>query len=810
MKNILKKLFVIIFIVFITSVFSGCEFLPNLGQSQKLNTPVVKLENNLATWELDPNATEYEYSINGELGILPSSTYYMILTDGESFKIRAIGDGIRNITSDWSNSVIYKKPSSEDQKPVDPDTVGSKIKAEYDNLKSGITTEHTVWSITGKIVALDCSLNEQNNNYYVKAILDIDGVMIGIYSGQVNGNYPTNVIGLEVGGSLTASGIIAEKYSLTIGDITALIEFSKPEISWEGMDMNRPSGPTLGEQVEEEYNKLISGETTDHTIWTVTGEVIELNINFSSSYNNYTIKAIIDVDGVLIGIYAGQVDGNYPVDVTGLEVGSTMTATGMIAEAYTLTVNGVTSQIEFSKPEISWTHLEEDPKTNTVNFFMINDTHGAVIDSKDSVSIGRVDTLIDNLEKLNGDYIKIHNGDAFQGSYICGETFGLPLIQALNILDFDCFVIGNHEFDWGLDKIAQYKDGNLENGEADFPFLGANIYYNGTTNSPDWIDPYTIIDYEGFQVGIIGVIGETHESSILTSNVKDYEFVNPIPIIDKLTKELKESKGCEVVVIATHEYDENMNSQIAALKSSSDIDAIFCAHTHQLINSSIQRYDGKSIPVVQNRHKNNTAINLILNLDDSLDYTGYKTTIENPGSYAISSEITELMNSYSDLIQDSQASLGQSNGYISKQQLGQFATDAIIDYEYNQPKFAGIDLSIINTGGVRATIDSGPITKADVFEVFPFNNAVVLVNMKGSLIKSLMNNNSNYFYYQFSSEFPNVEYMDNNTIYQVAVIDYVFEGTYYPEFRALTENDYLYSGVIMRDLLISYLDELYD
>ncbi|MCK7488373.1 MAG: hypothetical protein MZU97_24905 [Bacillus subtilis] len=36
----------------------------------------------------------------------------------------------------------------------------------------------------------------------------------------------------------------------------------------------------------------------------------------------------------------------------------------------------------------------------------------------------------------------------------------MPIIESLNAMQFDAFVLGNHEFDWGIDKIANYKDGN--------------------------------------------------------------------------------------------------------------------------------------------------------------------------------------------------------------------------------------------------------------------------------------------------------------------------------------------------------------
>ena len=433
---------------------------------------------------------------------------------------------------------------------------------------------------------------------------------------------------------------------------------------------------------------------------------------------------------------------------------------------------------------------------------MINDTHGAFIDSADAVSIGRVDTLVDTLTAKDGEYIKIHNGDAFQGSYISGMTYGLPLIEAFNAIEFDCFVLGNHEFDWGIDKIAAYADGDTSNGEANFPFLGANIYKSGTTERPDWIDAYTIVNYGQIQVGIIGVMGPTQESSILTRYVEDYNFVDPIDIIKKYSKELRTEKGCEVVVVATHEYDSSLNNRIASLKDDSKIDSIFCAHTHQRINETVNRYDGKKIPVVQNSHKNNSATAVTINLDNQYEMTSSSVKQYFPSSYAISSEIQVLINKYQDYIDDSNEVLGTTSQYISKSQLGKYAADAMIDYIYNESLFDGkIDMAMMNTGGIRATIDSGEITKADIFEVFPFNNIVILVNIDGASLKSIYNSNKSYLYVDFADSISSINNVKDNEIYQLAVIDYVFESTYssYDPFDRLNPSQYIETDIGLQE-----------
>ena len=437
-----------------------------------------------------------------------------------------------------------------------------------------------------------------------------------------------------------------------------------------------------------------------------------------------------------------------------------------------------------------------------VNFVMINDTHGAFTDSAEGYSIGRVDSLITSLESQKGDQIFIHNGDAFQGSYVCGETYGLALVEALNEMSVDCFVLGNHEFDWGIDKIAAYADGNQANGEANFPFLGANIYYKGTTTRPDWIDAYTIVEQDGVKVGIIGIMGDSQESSILTRYVKDYDFVSPMSIISSTASTLRTTLGCDVVVVAAHEYDEGLNESIASLSGNSRIDAIFGAHTHQNREEFYQRSDYKEIPAVQCYHKNNNLAEVILSLDASNEYISAEINKHRPSNYDISSNVQTIIDKYQYVINEGEEVLSTAPYGYSNSELGGFATDIMLNYEYEGYDFAEVDVSVINTGGVRAEINAGEITKAEVFEVFPFNNAVVLVNISGELIKSLINQNSGYLYFA-----GNYNSLSDSTIYQLAVIDYVFENTRYDQFDNLSASDYIETDVLLRDLLIEYFDE---
>lgn len=579
-----------------------------------------------------------------------------------------------------------------------------------------------------------------------------------------------------------------------------------------------------GKKIYDEYQSLTNNTSTTKTHWEFEGVVVDMSATrFDEQFQNYQVTLILNVDDYLIGINNGLVNRTNPVNINGLTVGTKITVSGFINLKIDVTSGSSYAEIAFDKPEIVWDGMNMNPDvpsenepTNTptvpptvskINFAMINDTHGAFNDSNDGYSIGRVDTLIDNLENSNGEYIKIANGDILQGSYLSSKTYGYALIEALNEMDFDAFVIGNHEFDWGIDKVAAYKDGDLSNGEANFPFLGANIVYKETGKRPDWIEPYTIVEYSDVKVGIIGLLGGDQESDILASHVSAYEFLDsPVTLIKNYVKELRVDKDCDVVVVSTHDWADNFTSSnyvnsLAALTGDYRIDALFTAHFHYLINTSINRGDGYQIPVVQNKGKNLTIQSLTLNINEHRIVDSYTGRSYNPGSYAISSDLNDIFNKYLNLTNESNEIIGYTSSEITKEELGALAVKSMTNYTYDNASFNDVALSIINTSGVRASIDKGDITVADVFNTFPFENKVILVKMKGTYIKQLTNNSYFYKHSLYTS-------FENSQVYVIAVIDYVYYSTYNKNLFANVIEEYD-PNVLMRDTLIEQIKSDY-
>ncbi len=435
---------------------------------------------------------------------------------------------------------------------------------------------------------------------------------------------------------------------------------------------------------------------------------------------------------------------------------------------------------------------QADPQQK-IAFFMINDNHGVFVSENGDPGVERMATLLEHLDTMNGEHIRIANGDIFQGTYVSSSLRGRPMVDALNEMEFDAFVIGNHEFDWGLEEIEKYKDGDASNGEAEFPFLGANIYNKTTGERPDWIEPYTIVESNGIKVGIIGVMGMGLESSILTSKVENYEFRDYVPMVAEYAAELR-TKGCELVVVAAHEYEESNNNRLADLSGQAAVDVIFCAHTHSKVFENVTRADGVKIPVMQNYGNGGTASELILRVNSDgtvAGYSGLHHTVKN--SIQSTDMYNNVVKNYADVIAASKEYLGDTSERMSKGYLGEIACDAMC-------ALFGADVGVMNTGGVRDTISAGSVTAADVFSVFPFENVVVTVRMTGAQIVDFFNRSGDFLY--FNSTF-NPSAFEADKTYTMAVIDYVFEGPYYQ--YAFGGSDHTYSNTVMRGVLSDYL-----
>ena len=498
---------------------------------------------------------------------------------------------------------------------------------------------------------------------------------------------------------------------------------------------------------------------------------------------------------LILGTILTLVGCDINVTLPNINGGSTTTP------SITTSVNGNTTVIKPTDvPSITTTSIPSinpSEKGNSLNIFFINDNHGRLLDDS-SQGFARIATALNTAVNSYGEHLKIANGDIFQGTYISNTYYGLPLVECMNYLDFDAFVIGNHEFDWGLDKIARYKDGDLSNGEADFDFLGANIVYKSTNQNPNWIKPYMISIKNNRKVGVVGLIGK-HENSINQAMLTDYTFLDPISTAKTYIQKLRVEEKCDSVIVAIHDYDETyVSNKLGPLTGDYRVDALLCAHTHQDITEDYTRSDNTKMPIVQNGGNNNCSKSLRLTYNDLDIVTSYTVSKFVTNNQSADNAIHEaIIAAYVILNQEAENRvLGYSNTSLSKAKLGEIACNAMAS-TYS------CDVGVMNTGGVRSTIPAGNITYKQVFECFPFDNVVYTLEVSGTVLNSFCKEASSYMYYNTSF---NSSSISSSKTYRLAIIDYVFTSTYYVDiFKGIAYKE----NEILREVVANSIEELY-
>ena len=140
--------------------------------------------------------------------------------------------------------------------------------------------------------------------------------------------------------------------------------------------------------------------------------------------------------------------------------------------------------------------------------------------------------VINELRKENPNLLLFDCGDFSQGTPYYNIFKGEVEIKMMNLMKYDAVLIGNHEFDYGIDNmVTLFK-------MAQFPIIASN--YN-VDNSPlkGLVKPYIILENDGLKIGVIGVCAKL-EGLVQTVNYEDVEWLEPASIGNELAAFLKE------------------------------------------------------------------------------------------------------------------------------------------------------------------------------------------------------------------------------------------------------------------------------
>lgn len=474
--------------------------------------------------------------------------------------------------------------------------------------------------------------------------------------------------------------------------------------------------------------------------------------------------------------------------------------------------------------------IEKDGQA-ALTFVSINDIHG-YIEQDDNGKGGLSNTayMIDKMSAFYGDdddetttrddVVLFANGDIFQGTAISNMSRGAAVVAAMNEMGFDGMGIGNHEFDWGLNTITKYWDGQNSDIKANFPLVTSNISQKSADNTllgdlsdDDNILPYTVVEKMGVKVGLIGAIGPC-ENSILQTMVADYTFEDVTQSVKNAALALK-NEGADIISVNIHygnvddptRYGANRN--IASLKDNDGdylVDIIFNGHTHSRQKAYIERPDGSFVPIVQGGCNNNAVayVKLVYDKDeDQVSFKGYGYEYVSTANDNYDFNVQNVITNYTNNLLNSLPSLAKSAVTPSRSDFYDYVADIMLSAFES-------DYCISNFGGIRSNgnIRSGEaIKESNLYEVIPFDNAVYYIEMQGNSIYEHYKNNNSSCFYGVNEGAKDISYLKGNTnYYTVSVIDYVYTGKYFDAYRSGVRNE-TNTLIQLRELLIEDVTE---
>ena len=447
----------------------------------------------------------------------------------------------------------------------------------------------------------------------------------------------------------------------------------------------------------------------------------------------------------------------------------------------------------------------QGPQAFSLKILSINDFHGAIEPGNDNQGIARIaNYFAQEKAKATQDTLIIANGDIFQGGALSYYFRGGVIVDIFNEVGVDAMTIGNHEFDWGVENIQIYHDGNSENGEANFPFLGANIYAKSTNERVEWLDDYTIVDYGAYQVGVIGLMGFGLENSISYSIIEPYKFVSPAERASEIASNLRDNYGVDFIVAAVHDNNDNTNYQLAQLSGSARIDAILNGHSHSTYTRTTNGSLGRQVPVIQSGSLGAYIGEMVFTVySDDLPFH------QSSRNVAVNSSIMELPRAVE--IRDAAASiaapviyevLGVAGESVSQTTAGRWAADVI------RNAFSTIDIAAVNMGGIRSAgfpiYSNDEMTYADIFAIMPFDNYVKTVTLSGEQLLNVITSNTDSLVFDYGLTQSNgAYYLDGQLIqfgstYTFGTVDYVFDK---PKYNFNSGINPTFTGILLRELL---------
>ena len=341
---------------------------------------------------------------------------------------------------------------------------------------------------------------------------------------------------------------------------------------------------------------------------------------------------------------------------------------------------------------------------------------------------GQASIIKETVASFSGEpYNIVSIGSEISGTADAYFSRGSAVVSALNGLGIELMLIGNIEFTFGQERLRELKK------EADFVFLSSNIGEAGTGQVPDYISPEVILyPGGGLRIGMVGLSPPSTPDLTAKGNVAGLEFALPGPELKNRIEALRKA-GVDIVVLLTL-YDRNRISfeeWRGIVSAKPDICVML---DYEIEEPPPFMKDGIILKTLSgyNQSKEIDVLDLEISGHPAkiISFAGRRLAV-NHAEIEPDVEMAAIVERATRQVRE-----------MKKKKIAEFAADYQREYSQECPvgnlvaeamkHETGAEISLQNSGGIQNDINSGEFTFGDLFNVLPFDNQVVTMELSGS------------------------------------------------------------------------------
>ena len=343
-------------------------------------------------------------------------------------------------------------------------------------------------------------------------------------------------------------------------------------------------------------------------------------------------------------------------------------------------------------------------------------------------------------------------GDAIQGAPVGTLSEGEYLVQIMNKAGYDFAVPGNHEFDYGMEKLLGLS-ARLDCGYSACNFVNL-------PSKTQVFAPYRIMEYDDIQVAFVGVATPESITKATPAYFQDQFGRYRFSFCEDETGEALYSQvqsavdqargeGADYVIMVGHLGDNGITekwSSRSVIANTTGIDAAIDGHSHEVCVENVPNENGEMVVLTQTGTKFANIGKLTITTDGQIQASHVSAVTDAEGNPAKDAEMESFINGIKSQYEESlKVVLGRTDVDLmdkdpetglravrkAETNLGDLCADA-------SRYMMGADIGFMNGGGIRAGIEAGDITYEDALSVFPYGNMICMAEVSGQKIKDAL------------------------------------------------------------------------